>query len=46
MQRIVDPDAKYAHIHKSKHSRYEKLQKDPNKPAPGDYNIIDAFAKT
>jgi hypothetical protein len=34
---------KYARIKPSKVSRMDKLTKDPNKPAPGDYNTIDAF---
>lgn len=46
LQNVVDPEQRYARIHKSKHSRGEKITKDPNKPAPGDYNTIDAFNKT
>ncbi len=37
---------KYAHIHKSKFQRTDKIKKDPTKPAPGDYNTIDSFNKT
>jgi len=37
---------KYARIKASKVSRMDKLVKDLNKPAPGDYNTIDAYQKT
>ena len=37
---------RYARIHKTKNDRNDKLKKDPNKPAPGDYNTLEAFNKT
>lgn len=33
-------------MHKSSVSRMDKIKKDPNKPAPGDYNIEESFNKT
>eukprot|EP00347_Sterkiella_histriomuscorum_P004088 403361797 len=42
----IDSDLKYARIKPSKVSRMDKIQKDPKKPAPGDYNTIDAYNKT
>lgn len=43
---MVEPDQQYAHIHKSKISRIDKIVKDLTKPSPGDYNTIEAFNKT
>ena len=33
-------------FYRSKISRMDKIQKDPTKPSPGDYNTVDAFRKT
>jgi len=42
----VEPDKRYVHFYKSKVSRMDKIQKDPTKPSPGEYNTVDAFHKT
>ena len=42
----VDPDKREIKFYKSKQSRMDRIQKDPAKPSPGDYNTIDAFNKT
>ncbi len=46
LQAGVEADTKYVHFRKSKISRMDKIQKDPAKPSPGDYNIVDSFTKT
>ena len=33
-------------MHKSRFARTDKIKKDPNKPAPGDYDANEAFRKT
>ena len=43
---MVDPDKKEAKFYKSIVSRMDRIQKDPTKPSPGDYNTTDAFNKT
>lgn len=42
----VDADLKYARIKPSKVSRMDKIEKNPNKPAPGDYNMEESYSKT
>lgn len=37
---------KFARMHKSRFSRMDKIAKNHAKPAPGDYNTVDAFNKT
>lgn len=42
----VDANQRSFSIVKTKHSRMDKVVKDPSKPGPGDYDSVGAFNKT
>ena len=43
---LVESSPKFENFTKSKNNRGDKIKKNPNEPAPGDYNTTESFNKT